>query len=180
MLSEWELFELPSASAYVEPESALAAKQLLTAWSGLAPEQVVQRVPLSYTDPFGAAVVSGYSSFSNPATPAGIPAAVTPKSGAAFLGNSILQPNPTVAPEANSTPKTRMQKIEMTESTSDSDSNGDTTEQKAEIDIKEELLPPAQNSEDVDSQNNSTQKGSAEGSKADWKIHWNPLLTREA
>ena len=90
----------------------------------MVPKQVVQRVPLSYTDPFGAAVVSGYSSFGIP----GNTPSTASKTGSA-LGNSILQPSPTVAPAVETAPRTRMQKIEIGEPTSESDATGDTTEE---------------------------------------------------
>ena len=139
----------------------------------MVPKQVVQRVPLSYTDPFGAAVVSGYSSFGTPEKTA-TPAIETAPS----LGNSILQPNPTVAPAPEDAPRTRMQKIEIGKPTSESSSADDTTE--ATIEIEEEILPPAQGSGDDRSESENTELDSVTGSKAGWKIHWNPLLKREA
>jgi len=139
----------------------------------MVPKQVVQRVPLSYTDPFGAAVVSGYSSFGAPEN-----ATTTASKPAPSLGNSILQPDPTVAPAVAGAPRTRMQKIEIGEPTSESDAADDTLE--ATIEIEEELLPPAQNSGDDSSDSENTEEDTAKGSKAGWKIQWNPLLTREA
>ena len=77
-----------------------------------------------------------------------------------------------------------MQKIEISEPESVSDSNGDPTETKVEIEIEEELLPPKQDSGD-EKGDEKTKKGDSEeavskGSKAGWKIQWNPLSPREA
>ena len=71
-----------------------------------------------------------------------------------------------------------MQKIEIGEPTSESDEADATLE--ATIEIEEELLPPAQRSGDDRSGSENTEADSAEGSKAGWKIQWNPMLTREA
>jgi hypothetical protein len=145
----------------------------------MVPKQMVQRVPLSYTDPFGPAVLQGYPSFASPITPSTPTPAITPDSGAASsLGDSILQPNSTVAVPANSAPRTRMQKIEISEPESVSDFDGDPIEEKVEI--EEELLPPKQGSGDDSTEKAENDAASIKGSKAGWKIQWNPLSAREA
>ena len=141
-------------------------------WFVMVPKQVVQRVPLSYTDPFGAAVISGYSSFGPPEPPP-----TTMSETAPTLGNSILQPDTTVAPAVEDAPRTRMQKIEIGEPISESDTTVEIPE--ATIEIEEELLPPAQGSGNDRSGDENIEEDSVKGSKAGWKIHWNPLLTRE-
>ena len=71
-----------------------------------------------------------------------------------------------------------MQKIEIGEPTSASDATSETPE--TSIEIEEELLPPAQGSGDDHPRNGNAEEDPAKGSKAGWKIHWNPMLTREA
>ena len=73
-----------------------------------------------------------------------------------------------------------MQKIETSEPESVSDFNGDPTESKVEIEIEEELLPPKQDSGDEKTEKGDSEEAASKGSKAGWKIQWNPLSTREA
>ena len=71
-----------------------------------------------------------------------------------------------------------MQKIEISEPESVSDSNGALIEEKVEI--EEELLPPKQGSGDDSTEKAENDAASIKGSKAGWKIQWNPLSAREA
>jgi hypothetical protein len=144
----------------------------------MVPKQVVQRVPLSYIDPFSAAITSGYSSFSNPVTPAATVNGANATAPDASLETSILQPNPSPAATTSDAPQTRMQKIEMSELESIVDLEAAVAEETETVEIEEELLPPAQNGEEIEQGDETTGSDAAKASKAGWKIYLNPLTVR--
>ena len=138
----------------------------------MVPKQVVQRVPLSYHDPFSPAIVSGYSSFSAPTTSSTV---ITPAPTTEALGSSILESSPTPVLESDTAPRTRLQKVQMseTESPSDTEAADDNVDASQTETQEEELLPPAQN------ESKSEEVESTKATKAGWRIRWNPLSTHE-
>ena len=146
----------------------------------MVPKQVVQRVPLAYTDPFSAAVVSGYSTFAD----AGSSSSPSTETGSDF-GGSILQPenagnnSGTNDASGNNAPQTRMQKIEITEPESSTTANGEGTTEAGDSVIDEEIQPSDPESREEPSLNGN-EDSSVKGVKAGWKIHWNPQLMRAA
>ena len=71
-----------------------------------------------------------------------------------------------------------MQKIEISKPESVSDFNGDPSE--AKVEIEGELLPPKLDSGDEKTEKGDSEEAANKGSKAGWKIQWNPLSTRGA
>jgi hypothetical protein len=105
----------------------------------MVPRQVVERVPLSYYDPFSPAIVSGYSSFS------------TPTESSSTLNSTIV----TQPQGGGDTERTRVEKVEIDPpepqpdpktndgDAEDVDTDDDTTGSTADPTV-EELLPPSQ------------------------------------
>jgi hypothetical protein len=142
----------------------------------MVPKQVVQRVPLSYHDPFSPAIVSGYSSFSAPTTSSTF---MKPAASTDSLGDSILESDSAGDAEAEDAPRTRLQKVEMSEPESAANVGSEATvadtEQEQESSGEEELLPPAQSSEKTD----DVDSDSTKATEAGWRIRWNPLSAHE-
>ncbi|MGI9471066.1 MAG: hypothetical protein ACR2NZ_06020 [Rubripirellula sp.] len=145
----------------------------------MVPKQVVQRVPLSYHDPFSPAIVSGYSSFSAPSTSSTV---ISAPPSTESLGASILESSSAPASEAEDAPRTRLQKVEIGEpesaanlGTSDANADADSKDEAKleESKSEEELLPPAQNAEKAED------SGSTKATEAGWRIRWNPLSAHE-
>jgi hypothetical protein len=145
----------------------------------MVPKQVVQRVPLSYYDPFSPAIVSGYSSFSPAVTSSTVisskPIVSQP---AESMGQSVLEP----PSSSDNTPRTKLKKVEIGEpEKADSDASSDAEADDAEADDAddvrtddtEELLPPALND-----QEDSNPEG-ADGQNVGWRIRWNPVYAHE-
>ena len=95
----------------------------------MVPKQVVQRVPLSYYDPFAPAILNGYSSFSAPIVTSSSPAPTVSSSRPAEsvdAGSSVLNKST----DASDSPQTRLQKIETTTPGDDKQDDTKQTEQE--------------------------------------------------
>ena len=153
----------------------------------MVPRRVVQRVPLSYYDPFSTAIVSGYSSFSAPVT-----SSVITQPAIESSGPSVMEKPATSEESSDDSPKTRLQKVEVeleppappapeeegseddqAESASDAEQrsgqNGSDSASEASGDAKvdpadEEPLPEP-----------NLNKASGAG----WKTRWNPVYAHE-
>lgn len=137
----------------------------------MVPRQVVQKMPISYYDPFSPAIVSGYSSFSPSATtvPYSSSRVVTDPSPVVVQpddsGESVLD-----APKSFSDqPKSRLQSVERVPM--------DDPYQDDPADA-EELLPPVLNAPKTDGDSNGGD--STKAKEAGWKIRWNSVYAREA
>ena len=147
----------------------------------MVPKQVVQRYPLSYYDPFSPAIMSGYSSFSNPSTSISSPPidyapsiAYPSTSPSVSSSKVVVQPEdsgPSVleAPKSHDDePMTRMKKIEMGEIESATPGSESKSAEQLELTspADEDILP--------------LPKPELEASEAGWRIQWNPVYAREA
>jgi hypothetical protein len=139
------------------------------------PRQVVQRVPLSYYDPFSPAIVNtDYSSFSSPISSSIIsskPIISSPivSQPIESTGESILSPPGSFS----STPETKVQKVEFGEP----ESAASVDDLDVDPDDADELPAPELNQPENETKESEE---STDAKNAGWRIRWNPVFAREA
>ncbi|WP_146456819.1 hypothetical protein [Rubripirellula tenax] len=144
----------------------------------MVPRQMVQKMPISYYDPFSPAIVSGYSSFS-PST-SSVPMGSVPYSSSRIItdpspvvtqpadsmGSSVLE-----SPQSyNAEPESRLQSVERKPLETPSPSEPSANESSPSD--ADELLPPALNAPKTDD-------GGTTATEAGWRIRWNPIYARD-
>ena len=142
----------------------------------MVPKQVVQRVPLSYYDPFSPAIVNtSYSSFSAPVTSSVVSQPIETS------GSSILTPG-----SFSDEPQTRVQRVEIGEPESaanvdESDVDPeDSDAEDADAGDSDPVEQPKLNGPDTgDSDEGAAQESSTDATNAGWRIRWNPVFARE-
>jgi hypothetical protein len=146
----------------------------------MVPKQVVQRMPLSYYDPFSPAIVNGYSSFSAPLSSS--PTVATPIE----RGSSVVtQPQESndhssyAAPKSSSDkPSTELKRIERGPLEEPQQSGGEESERSIlepepmDPDDADELPAPEMNPPQNEADD------SVEASEAGWRIEWTPRFAR--
>ena len=147
----------------------------------MVPKQVVQRVPLSYYDPFSPAIVNGYSSFSAPSVSA-------PSYGSTIIeapSSTVVQPSTTPDHSVLSPPKsysdkpaTEMKKIETGPLESDAPDNQQRNDSQPKAtdpaDLEDIPAPEVDlNSPETDADD------STDATEAGWRIQWTPRFARQ-
>jgi hypothetical protein len=134
----------------------------------MVPKQVVQRMPLSYYDPFSSAIVNGYSSFSTPIVSSSSSSSVVTQPDES-VGESILS----TGGSFDETPSTRMQKVE----TGDLEPESAASVSEAETDPFDNAELP---SPTLEGPENEDDDDDIEAQEAGWRIRWNPVYARQA
>jgi hypothetical protein len=137
----------------------------------MVPSQVVQRVPLSYYDPFSPAIVSGYSSFSAPTTSAvetSSPPVVSQPAGSS--GESILSEGESF----DDAPRTRLQKVETGEPESAASVGDSETDPADAAELPAPELKGPENEDDAEAADDSV-----EAKEAAFRIRFNSRYARE-
>ena len=143
----------------------------------MVPKQVVQRVPLSYYDPFSPAIVNGYSSFSAPSDSSSIyGSTIIPAPSSVVVqpsestDHSVLSPPKSLSDK----PTTEMRRIE-TGPLETPEANVPEPEAIDPEDLEEIPAPEV----DLNSPENDSDE-STDANEAGWRIQWTPRFARQA
>jgi hypothetical protein len=147
----------------------------------MVPKQVVQRVPLSYYDPFSPAIVNGYSSFSAPSITSTTISSTPIVSSPVYSSSSpvVSQPSDSTGHSVLSPPKSSSDKP----STELKDVEIGPLEKADSEPVPEEPMDPEDANDlpapELNSPDNE-EDGSTSATEAGWQIQWTPQFARRA